>query len=198
MNFGTAHALTVIALAGTPTLPVMALDSDKNQPATLEADDFELDLETGVRTYRGGVVFRQGSIHLDCDELVTYYNEDDKLDKGVCTGNPGKFRQRPEGRDSDALGRARSITLDRVKGVVVLENRADIEQGGKQIHGQLITYDLQTKKVKVAGRRAAADLASAAPTGTGGGQPAGETETNDVAAGRRPGLIIQPRNNRQN
>ena len=115
-GFGWSHALAVAALAGVPNLPALALDSDKNQPATLEADDFELDLATGVRTYRGGVVFRQGSIHLDCDKLVTYYGEDEKLEKGVCTGNPGRFKQRPEGRD-DVHGRARSITLDRVRGV---------------------------------------------------------------------------------
>ena len=179
MNFRWGHLLIVVALAGIPAPLVLALDADKAQPATLEADDFELDLETGVRTYRGGVVFRHGSIWLACDELVTYYNADDKLDKGVCTGNPGKFRQRPEGRNSDVFGRARTITLDRVKEVVVFENRADIEHGENRIHGQLITYDLQTQKAKVAGRGAAGEIVTA------------------VAAADRPRLIIQPRNNRQ-
>ena len=178
MNFGLSHLLTVVALAGTPALSALA--ADKEQPATLEADDFELDLETGVRTYRGGVVFRHGSIQLACDELVTYYNADDKLDKGVCTGNPGKFRQRPEGRNSDVFGRARTITLDRVKAVVVFETRADIEHGENRIHGRLITYDLQTKKAKVAGRGAAGEIVTAV-----------------ASAGDRPRLIIQPRNNRQ-
>ena len=177
MNFRWRHLLIVVALVGTPASSVLAIDADKAQPATLEADDFELDLETGVRTYRGGVVFRHGSIQLACDELVTYYNADDKLDKGVCTGNPGKFRQRPEGRNSDVFGRARTITLDRVKAVVVFEIRADIEHGENRIHGRLITYDLQTKKAKVAGRGAA--------------------EIATVAAADRPRLIIQPRNNRQ-
>ena len=172
-GFGWSHALAVAALAGVPNLPALALDSDKNQPATLEADDFELDLATGVRTYRGGVVFRQGSIHLDCDKLVTYYGEDEKLEKGVCTGNPGRFKQRPEGRD-DVHGRARSITLDRVRGVVILENRAAVEQGGNRILGRLITYDLATRKAKVASGEAAAANGSA-------------NETAD-----RPRLIIQP------
>ena len=185
MNFGLSHLLTVVALAGTPMLSAVA--ADKEQPATLDADDFELDLETGVRIYRGSVVFRQGSIRLACDELVTYYNADDKLDKGVCTGNPGKFTQRPEGRDSDVFGRARTITLDRVVGVVVFENRADIAQGENRIHGRLITYDLQTKKAKVAGGELAGETEAAAEA----------AEVKTAAAGDRPRLIIQPRNNRQ-
>ena len=32
----------------------LALDSDADQPATLEANDFEIDLKTGRRIYRGG------------------------------------------------------------------------------------------------------------------------------------------------
>ena len=177
MNFGLSHALTVVALAGTPGLPALALDSDKDQTATLQADDFELDLETGVRTYRGSVVFRQGSMRLDCDRLVTYYNPADKLDRGVCTGDPGTFQQRPQGRDSDVLGRARSITLDRIKGVVIFEHRAAIEQGKNRISGRRIIYDLRTKKAQVADA-----------------ESEGKTET----AAARPRLIIQPRETPQN
>ena len=62
-----------------PAAVAWSLDSDRDQPATLEANDFELDLKTGVRTYRGDVVYRQGSIRLDCDELVTYFNDDGEL-----------------------------------------------------------------------------------------------------------------------
>ncbi len=156
MNFGGRNMLVVIGLAVIMLtavagfLPSFALDSDKNQPAVLEADDFELDLASGVRTYRGNVVFRQGSTHLQCDELVTHYN-DEHLDKGVCTGKPGQFKQRPEGKDSDVLGRARSITLDRVKGIVIFENRADIKQAGIRMAGKLITYDMVSKKIRVSG-----------------------------------------------
>ncbi len=178
MRFKLPHALAIAVLVGVNIGGAFALDSDKQQSAVLEADDFELDLETGVRTYRGNVVFLQGSMRLDCDELTTYYNDDDKLDKGVCTGNPGRFKQRPEGRDSDILGRARSITLDRVKGLVTLKERADIRQEGKQIQGRVITYDLTTKKAKVTG------------------EAASETEAGETASSAaRPRLIIQPQKN---
>ena len=149
----------------------LALDSDKDQPATLQADDFELDLDTGVRTYRGNVVFRQGSLHLDCDALVTHYDEDGEFDKGVCTGSPGRFKQRPEGRDADVSGRALSITLDKVADTVMLEGAAEVEQAGDRIQGGRITYDLETRKAKVTG---------------------GATSSAADDSGARPRLIIRP------
>ncbi len=202
MKSGMLHALVVVALAGIPSGFARADDSDKNQPATLDADAFELDLETGVRTYRGHVVYQQGSLQLKCDALVTYYHDDNKLNKGVCTGNPGRFKQRPEGQDSDIIGRARVITLDRIKGAVILQKRAEIEQGGNRIHGQLITYHLATKKVKVtgAGDAASAEVASAdsnaqESTQESAQEPAQESTLNATA---RPRLIIQPRKTKQN
>ena len=177
MNFGGRYLLIAIvivsALVALPGLPAFALDSDQHQSAILQANDFELDLETGVRIYRGDVVFRQGSMRLDCDELTTHYN-DDHLHKGVCIGTPGQFEQRPEGQDAMVLGRARSITLDRVKGMLTLEEGADIEQAGMRMAGKLITYNLLSKKVRVSGAH----------------DTSGASATN---AAERPRLTIQPR-----
>lgn len=167
------HVLAAAALAGV-AWPAGALDSDKRQPATLEADDFEFDLQSGVRIYRGNVVFRQGSMHLDCDALVTHYDDDNELEKGVCTGRPGRFKQRPEGQAADARGHALSITLDNLKGLVILDGEAEVEQAGDRIRGQRITYDLRSKKARV----------------TGG---AGTTSAPGGDAGQRPRLILQPR-----
>ena len=203
VRVGVRVGALVAALAGAPILPALALDSDKAQPATLEADDFELDLETGVRTYRNNVVFRQGSIRLDCDRLVTHHNADDQLETGVCSGAPGRFKQRPEGRDSDLLGHARSITLDRIEDMLILEHQAGLEQGGNAIRGQRITYDLRTKKVKVTGGETTtpAETGSTDAAGTGSTTPAGAdgeertTAGDETGAGTdRPRLIIQPRN----
>lgn len=169
------HLLAAAALAGV-AWPAGALDSDKRQPATLEADDFEFDLEAGVRIYRGNVVFRQGSMHLDCDALVTHYDDDNELEKGVCTGRPGRFKQRPEGQAADVHGHALSITLDNHNRWVILDGEAEVEQAGDRIRGRRITYDLRTKKARVTGAAGAA----AGPSGD--------------AAGQRPRLILQPRN----
>ncbi len=178
----------------------LALDSDQEQPATLEANDFELDLKTGVRTYRGDVVYRQGSIRLDCDELVTYFNADGELDKGVCTGDPGRFKQRPEGSEEDMIGEAREITMDQVTELVTLKSRARATQGVNTITGRLITYNLGTEKVIVKGEAqttagATEPTGSAEPATSGGGTTtaSSETATEEPATPGRARLVIQPR-----
>ncbi|MEM7193493.1 MAG: lipopolysaccharide transport periplasmic protein LptA [Pseudomonadota bacterium] len=177
-----------------------ALESDTSQPATLDADDFELDLKTGVRIYRGNVVYRQGSIRLDCDELTTYFNDDGELDKGVCTGRPGKFKQRPEGAENDVIGKARTITIDQIEQVMVLKSRAQVEQAGTKMEGNLITYDLTTEKVRVkGGSQGATQTASQQSTDSGAsGQTDTSSQANDGGGSSRPSLIIQPRKKKKN
>ena len=155
-----------LAMALMPALSARALDSDGAQPTTLEADDFELDLQSGVRVYRGNVVFSQGRLRLDCDELVTRHDADGEMNEGVCRGNPGRFRQRASGQAADAIGRAGVITLRRAENIVILEGRADIEMSGNRIQGGRIVYDFARDTVQV--------------------------EKVQVGTGERPRLIIPP------
>ena len=128
-----------------------ALDSDSEQPVTLTADDFEIDLNTGVRVYRGNVVFRQGSIKLTCDQLTTYLNDDDELDKSICIGSPGIFIQRPEGSEVDIVASAMEITMDEIENLVTLKNQAKVVHGGSTITAPMITYNRLTEKAFVTG-----------------------------------------------
>ena len=70
-----------------------AYETDRDQPATLDADEFDMDFQTGVRTYRGNVIYQQGSIRLFADELVAYFKDGD-LQRAVARGNLAEFRQR--------------------------------------------------------------------------------------------------------
>ena len=194
--------LILFVLLLLPSAVTRALDSDRDQPATLEANDFELDLKTGVRTYRGDVVYRQGSIRLNCDELVTYFNDDGELDKGVCRGDPGRFKQRPEGSEEDMIGEAREITMDQIEELVTMKSRAKATQGANTITGRLITYNLATEKVIVKGdAQAQAPRKAEETTATSsGGETADATEetTEEPAAPSRARLVIQPRKKKKN
>jgi len=179
----------------------VALDNDRDQPATLEANDFELDLKTGVRTYRGDVLYRQGSIRLECDELVTFFNDDGELDKAVCTGDPGRFKQRPEGSEEDMIGKAREITMDQVAELVVMKSRADVTQGGTRLTGRLLTYDLKTEKVRVKGGEVPAKTSTASTDAEASGDSVSATtgsstsdsSSKEAEASSRPTIVIQPR-----
>jgi len=173
----------------------LALDSDSEQPATLEADDFELDLKTGVRTYRGNVLYRQGSIRLECDELVTYFNEDDELDKAFCSGDPGRFKQRPEDSEEDMIGNAREITLDQVKELVTMKSSAEVQQGNQQMKGRLLTYNLATEKVIVKGDNKA-PATTAVTNDSGEKNSSAEDSEPSSGTSSRAQLIIQPRKNK--
>ena len=129
------------------------------------------------------MVFQQGSIRLDCDELITHYDAEDELAKGVCSGAPGRFRQRPEGAETDFIGRAESITFDRVANLITFAGDADIQHGGDRIQGGVITYDLAAKKAKVV----------AVDDGTGYAITDDDDTDDADAITERPRLIIQPR-----
>lgn len=162
-----------------------ALDSDAEQPATLEADDMEMDFATGVRTYRGNVTFTQGSIRMNCEELVTYLNDDHSLDKAVCTGGPARFRQQPQDQDEDIRASALEITVDQASETVVLKNRARVEQGASTITGKTITYNLSTEKATVKG-----GASQSTQSGTSSSTSGAEVEAEDNT---RPSMVIQPR-----
>ena len=167
------------------------MDTDSAQPATLQADDFELDLANGVRIYRGAVVFQQGSIRLDCDQLITHYDAEDELAKGVCSGAPGRFRQRPEGAETDFIGRAESITFDRVANLITFAGDADIQHGGDRIQGGVITYDLAAKKAKVVAVDDGTGYAITDDDDTDDDTDDADADTDTGT--ERPRLIIQPR-----
>jgi lipopolysaccharide export system protein LptA len=190
--------LIYIVLAGVICQTGFALDSDMEQPATLDADDFEMDFNTGVRIYRGNVEFRQGSIRLNCDELTTYLNQNDELDKAICIGSPGRFKQRPEGQQDDVVGTAGKITMDQINNLITLKSGAKVVQGGSTITGKTIAYDMSTEKVKVKG--GASQGTKKTTKSTSSGETAAEasgSESTDVeldsSENSRPSLVIQPR-----
>ncbi len=145
MRYSLLVLWMVLSAASTYAEP---LQNDLNQPAILEADHMELDLRNGVRVYRGNVVFRQGTIRLDCDVLTTHF-EDDELQQGMCVGSPGKFRQGLENSRDDFAGQAMEITLEGAENRVILRHQATVTQGQNTISGTVITYDMTTERIAV-------------------------------------------------
>jgi len=174
------------------TLPGHAYKTDTEQPATLDADEFDMDFQTGVRTYRGNVVYQQGSIRLYADELVAYFSES-QLERAVARGNPAEFRQRPDDSDTDMVGLGLRIEINEVTQIVTLKDRAKVTQGLNTVTGKKIVYNMATEKVKVSSgprdkkpdRTSTHIDSSEAPAST----PATEPE----APVARPRIVIQPR-----
>ena len=130
-----------------------ALDSDKNQPASVEADEVEYDFRTGVRTYKGNVIVEQGSLRITGDKLVVVY-KDDKLESATAWGNLASFKQRPEGKDQDVVGKGKKILLDQVKNTLTLVEEASLQQGTDVAKGEMIVYDINKDKLSIRGSAA--------------------------------------------
>ena len=132
------------------TIGAMALSSDRDQPAVIEADDVEFDFRTGVRTYRGNVSVVQGTLQINSDKLIVNY-KDGKMQDATAWGNPARFRQRPDGKKDDVIGKGKKILLNEVKNTLTLYTKASLKQGSDTAHGEIIIYDMAKDKLRVKG-----------------------------------------------
>ena len=53
-----------------------ALDSDRDRPAIVDAQDIEIDFATGRWIYRGDVTIQQGTLHMTADEIQLFFVDD--------------------------------------------------------------------------------------------------------------------------
>lgn len=189
MKYVLSIALSlVLSLALAPVS--LALKSDRDQPATLDADEFDMDFQTGVRTYRGNVVYQQGSIRLFADELVVYFDEGE-LQRAVARGNLAKFRQLPDDGGAEIVGVALRIELDDVNQIVTLQDKAQVTQDTSTVTGKRIVYNMVTERVKVSSGKS---VKKPVEQGAAGGETAtDDTPKNEQGSTPRPRIVIQPK-----
>lgn len=179
-RFPTRHALVLAAavLLGCHSTAALALDSDRQKPATIEADEVEFDFRTGKRTYKGNVIVTQGTLRITGDKMVVEYDQDnDQIEKATSWGEPATFKQRPEGKKHDVYGEGNTIIMNEIEDTLTLIDNASMTQAGNTAKGKEIVYDIGTDKMTVKGMRRQ----------TGGG----ETVTTDEDTGRAR-VIITP------
>jgi len=131
-------------------VPVYALKSDSEQPAFVDAEEVDMDFKTGKRTYRGNVLVRQGTLRIEADQITTTHN-DGVLQIAVAIGKPAIFRQRPDGKDHDVVGKGLRLELDHPNEIITLHKNARIEQNQDSIAGETIVYNMSTDQLKVRG-----------------------------------------------
>ncbi|MFT6712331.1 MAG: lipopolysaccharide export system protein LptA, partial [Arenicella sp.] len=102
----TKTLLTTIALLAATTTQVLALSTDRDQPAEIEADDIEFDFKNGTRTYIKNVLVVQGTLRITADKVIANYGEKD-LENATAWGSLARFKQRPDDKPDDTEGWAR-------------------------------------------------------------------------------------------
>jgi lipopolysaccharide export system protein LptA len=131
---------------------VWALESDSDQPITIDSNTATYDDATATSVYIGNVISDQGSIHVTSDKLVVYFVDGD-AEKLVFTGNKAKFKQTPNIGEKDITGEALTGEFYPKKDLLILIDDATVWKDNGTYSSNFIEYNIKTSLVK-AGEKA--------------------------------------------
>jgi lipopolysaccharide export system protein LptA len=131
------------------SLPLMALESDRQKPLEVNANSTDGTLGDGVTTLRGDVDIRQGTLHITADEAEVN-KVDGRVSSVTFRGQPAYLEQEIE---EQGLVQAEANTIDYqvASGLVTLTGNADVKHPQYQISGESLTYDLNIQHFKGSG-----------------------------------------------
>jgi lipopolysaccharide export system protein LptA len=138
----SARAALYMALLGL-SVPLLALESDRQEPLEVSANSTDGTLGDGVTTLRGNVDIRQGTLRITADEAEVN-KVDGKVNSVTFRGQPAHLQQEIE---EQGLVQATANTIDYqvANGLVTLAGNADVKHPQYQISGDLLTYDLNVQ-----------------------------------------------------
>ena len=136
IRIGTTLSACLLFLS----LPLLALESDRQQPLEVNANSTDGTLGDGVTTLRGSVEINQGSLHITADEAEVN-KVDGRVSSVTFRGQPAFLEQEIE-EQGLVQATANIIDYQVASGLVTLEGSADVKHPQYQISGELLTYDL--------------------------------------------------------
>jgi lipopolysaccharide export system protein LptA len=134
-------------LLGFFSAGAFALETDKDQPITIDSNTATYDDTAATSIYTGNVVSIQGSLRVESDKLVVYFKDGD-AEKLVFTGNKARFKQTPSEGSEDITGEALTGEYYPKKNLLVLIDDATVWQGNGTYSSELIEYDSRSSVVK--------------------------------------------------
>lgn len=139
---------TAILLTIVFTATVSGLESDRNQPADIEADDTTIDFRTGKRTFIGNVIVIQGSLRIKADKVIANYKEG-QIINATAWGKVARFKSRPDGKPDDVEGSAEKIFVNQQNNTLTLTGKARLKQGYNTADGETIVYNMANDTLKI-------------------------------------------------
>jgi len=124
-----------------------AMDSDRDQPIEVEADRMELREGENLSIYEGNVKLVQGSLRISSDRMVIYFNDANELTLMEMRGKPAKLRQLDNNR-KEARGEAEQIDYSEPESLLILRQKAYLNQAGDIIRSELIRLDTRTNTIE--------------------------------------------------
>lgn len=127
--------------------PLWALDSDRAQPISVEADSLEVREQENISIYRGNVNLKQGSLEISSDRLVIHFDDNNDLQMMEMTGNPARLRQL-DNEQQEMRGQARQINYLETKSILELIDNARFSHAGDTIESNLIRVNTDDNNIQ--------------------------------------------------
>jgi len=137
------------------TSAAMALDSDRKQPISLEADSAVMDEAKGHYVYSGNVVVIQGTMTISASSVEILMNADGDIDSFHAVGNDAAqahLEQITESDKSQLDAWADDLVYKVIADVITLTGNAALHQHGNQFSGDTINYSVADEKVKASAK----------------------------------------------
>lgn len=144
-------SLLAAALMFAASSAAFALESDRNQPIQIEADQGSLDQKNQNTTFSGNVIVKQGSMYIQAGTVAVSKDKSGQQHMNA-RGNPVKFGQQLE-KNGKVDGQANQVEYSSATGVVVLTGNAKITRDGDMASGNVITYNTRTEVYTVSGNK---------------------------------------------
>ncbi|AIR88014.1 lipopolysaccharide transport periplasmic protein LptA [Pseudomonas cremoricolorata] len=129
-----------------------ALPTDRDKPIRIQADNAHLDDKQGVATYTGDVIITQGSMMIKGNTVTITRAQSGDIDVVTSVGNLAYFEQQQNAAKPDKMkGWAVTIQYQAQKDLVVLTDRAKVENEGNTTEGEKIVYNTKSQ-IATAGR----------------------------------------------
>lgn len=142
--------LSVILLSGS--LNAFALQSDREQPISIEADQGSLDQKNQVTVFKGNVVIKQGTLNIRAESASVSQDKQGNQTM-VATGSPARFSQEVENRGV-VNGEGAKAEYNSATNVVKLMGKAKVWRDGDVAQGEAISYNTQTEVYTILGGNA--------------------------------------------
>ena len=137
VSFGLLFLLSISTL--------QAKESDYKQPVSIDSGSQQAEMNENKATFLQDVVITQGSIIIHADKVVVlrHTKGDDEM---IATGNPATFFQiLDNGKPVQAS--AKQLHYKLKEKLVVLSDKAKLQQQDNEVSGDVIRYDIQKQQM---------------------------------------------------
>lgn len=138
----------LLTLCSAMLVPVT--HANETEDLFIDADNQDIDYKERTLYFSGNVIVKKGNISIFAEELFVETDENDDAEKLIAKGSPAKFSQLGEGSlniSSEALEITYLVNTE----ILTFKENATLKQGGSEVTGNLIEFDLVAQRVKAAG-----------------------------------------------